>query len=392
MAMHVVSGENSANDSFAAARFNTSGTLDSSFGSGGWTSLDVGQAGYNPAQAVGLQSTGKIVVAGADIQGYPTFTSTAEMARFTASGALDSGSGGFGQVSHGKAPGYFFTTFGSFRDLVVQPDDKVVAVGVSSSGLIVARYTANGTTDSTFNGTGYYSFLPSGITQAVGTGGARQSDGKIVVSGWCTGVDGANDILVARFNTNGTLDTRFGGGSGYVRLDVDGTASVTNERASNVVVQPDGKIVVVGSMSHTDNSSTGPSSVVVARFNADGTPDTAFAAGGFKVVAPLLGGTISHSLYGMGVALLADGSIIVAGYDNQTSGSTTAAHPLLMRFYRTTSGPLIAAGASHTSSHTAPLTMGAIAAGVNRSRGTLTNDRDEWVRAGKPRCSHHQLA
>ena len=46
----------------------------------------------------------------------------------------------------------------------------------------------------------------------------------------------------------------------------------------------------------------------VARFNADGTPDTTFATGGFKVVAPQLG-TVSLSLYGMGVALLADGSI-----------------------------------------------------------------------------------
>ena len=54
---------------------------------------------------------------------------------------------------------------------------------------------------------------------------ALQSDGKIVVAGFCTGIDGADDMLVARFNANGTLDTSFGGGSGYVRLDVDGTAS-----------------------------------------------------------------------------------------------------------------------------------------------------------------------
>ena len=289
----VVSGYNAASGgSFAVARFDTSGTLDSGFGSGGWTSLAAGPVGYNPAQAVGLQSTGKIVVAGADIQGYPTFTSTAEMARFTASGALDSGSGGFGQVSHGKATGYFFTTFGmasaSIRDLAVQPDNKVVAVGVaysdvSSSRLIVARYTANGTLDSTFNSTGYNRFLPSGITYMVGTGVALQSDGKIVVTGWCSGIDGANDVLLARFNANGTPDTSFGGGSGYVRLDVNGTASVTNERASNVVIQPDGKIVVVGSVSHTGNQSTGPSDVVVARFNADGTPDATFATGGFKI-------------------------------------------------------------------------------------------------------------
>jgi len=359
----VVSGENAARGvgSFAVARFGTSGTLDSSFGSGGWTSLAAGPVGYyNPAQAIGLQSTGKIVVAGVDMWANNNVpTNWAEMARFTARGALDSGSGGFGPVSHGKAPGYFFTTFGvagaGFRDLVVQPDDTVAAVGFSSSGLIVARYTANGTLDSTFNGTGYYSFLPSGITNAIGTGVAPQSDGKLVVSGWCTGPDGASDMLVARFNTNGTVDTSFGGGSGYVLMGVGGTPSTTGERANSVVIQPDGKLVLAGLMWYTGTSGT-TSDVVVARFNADGTPDTTFAPGGFKIGAPLPDG-VSHSFSGEGVALLTNGDIIVAGFDSQTSGSTTALHPLLMRFYGTASGPMMAAGAPQTSSHTAPLTL-----------------------------------
>jgi hypothetical protein len=68
-------------------------------------------------------------------------------------------------------------------------------------------------------------------------------------------------MLVARFNTNGTLDTSFGGGSGYVRLDIDGEASMTVESAYAVVIQPDGKIVAAGSVS----APGGPSNVLVVR-------------------------------------------------------------------------------------------------------------------------------
>jgi uncharacterized delta-60 repeat protein len=312
----VVSGlspvNSSANSAFAVARFNTNGTLDSGFGSGGWNTLDARADFFNPAAAVGLQSTGKVVVAGWSVNLNPPYP--AEVARFTASGAIDTGGGGFGQ---GKK-GYTFTTFGTYEnflgDLAVQPDDKVVAVGAasdatSSDRLIVARYTASGTLDTTFNGSGYSVFLPPGITQADGHAVALQSDGKIVVTGSCTGTDGAGDMLVARFNTNGTLDTSFGGGSGYVRLD-NGAATQSGEDGIGVAIQPDGKIVVGGLTSVTGN----PSYVMVARFNVDGTPDATFATGGYKIGAPLPN-TGYHSFSGVGVALQSNGSIIVAGND-----------------------------------------------------------------------------
>jgi uncharacterized delta-60 repeat protein len=205
--------------------------------------------------------------------------------------------------------------------------------------LIVARYTSNGTLDTTFNGSGYSVFLPTGITFAAGRGVTLQSDGKIVVTGACTGTDGANDMLVARFNTNGTLDTSFGGGIGYVRLDGPGSAS--GEGGFDVAIQPaDGKIVVVG----TTSVAGGPSSVMVARFNVDGTPDATFAAGGYKIGAP----PPNDSFGATGVALESDGSIIVAGSDN--------GHPLLMRFFPTSSNSLVAAGgAAPASSDTASL-------------------------------------
>lgn len=319
----------SPNFSFAVARFNANGMLDGGFGGGGWNNLDARSADFfNPATGVGLQSSGKVVAVGMSASGKNYPSDPAEIARFTSGGTVDSGKGAFGQVVQGKAIGYTLTSFGmpdnGFHDLAVQPDDKIVAVGFAytegtSRRLIVARYTASGALDKTFNRQGFSAFLPAGISDAFGSAVALQSNGKIVVAGFCTGIDGADDMLVARLNSNGTLDTSFGGGSGYARLDVDGSVSVTDESASAVVLQPDGRIVAAGSSSIPGS----PSNVLVVRLNANGSPDATFGSGGFKLGIPLPG-TGYHSFEGSGVALQSDGSIIVAGSDE--------GHPLLMRF------------------------------------------------------------
>jgi uncharacterized delta-60 repeat protein len=323
----VVSGFNEVNSSFAVARFNTSGTLDSGFGNGGWTSLNARADSFNPAEGVGLQSTGKVVVAGTSLGIDPN---PAEVARFTTGGVIDSGKGGFGQVVQGKATGYTLNTFGMpnnvFHDLAVQQDDKLVAVGLArpdggQNRLAVARYTASGTLDTTFNGNGYSLFVVPGISESFGWAVALQSNGKIVVTGFSTGTDGAYDMFVARYNSNGTLDPSFGGGTGYVRLD-DGAAPQSEEFGRDVAIQPDGKIVVGGWTRITGN----PGKVLVARFNVDGTLDGMFGMGGVKFGTQAAGLSSSAS----GLALQSDGSIIVAG---GLSGADGIGHPLLMRFY-----------------------------------------------------------
>ena len=133
--------------------------------------------------------------------------------------------------------------------LAVQADDKLVAVGFaytdnSSRRLVVRLHRERGPRHDVQQD-GYTTFLPSGITDAIGWAVALQSDGKIVVTGYCTGTDGANDMLVARYKSNGTLDTSFGGGNGYVRLDGPAVPQST-EYGADVVIQPDGKIVVCG--------------------------------------------------------------------------------------------------------------------------------------------------
>jgi uncharacterized delta-60 repeat protein len=114
------------------ARFKTNGSLDGSFGGGGWNSVDVQPMDYLvfAPTTVGLQSSGKVVIVGdsnGTAPGYPANTNPAVLARFTATGAVDSGRNGFGTIGQGnKALGYNLANFGGdlnfFNDLAVQPE------------------------------------------------------------------------------------------------------------------------------------------------------------------------------------------------------------------------------------------------------------------------------
>lgn len=317
------------------ARFKTNGSLDGGFGGGGWNSIDVQPMDYLPffPTTVGLQSTGKVVIAGdswGTAPGYPANTNPAVLARFTASGGVDSGKSGFGTIGPGnKALGYNLANIDGYFDLVVQSDDKIVVLGHSPNsalgGFLVVRYTSNGALDSSFDGDGYSTFLPADSVSARAHGIARQADGKLVVVGSCTEIgdtQGLNwDLFVARFNANGSIDTSFGGGAGFVRLDIDGDASVTTEIGQDLVIQPDGKIIAAGYEFLWNEAGDNPRNALVARFNSDGSPDSTFGSSGFKFgTAP-----VGHSFRTTDVTLQSNGNIIVAGSDT--------GFPLLMRFF-----------------------------------------------------------
>ncbi|MBV9211221.1 MAG: hypothetical protein JOZ52_11355, partial [Acidobacteria bacterium] len=185
------------------------------------------------------------------------------------------------------------------RDVVVQPDNKIVMVSSCSTingsyAFCAARLNENGSLDSTFTGGGFMppsGYVVDSMGVAAGQGGVRgvaiQNDGKLVLVGF------ANQTLaMARFNSNGTLDTSFGTGG---RVFTDVTAGVPDS-ANNVVIQPDGKIILVG----YSNGSTGQ--LFVARYASDGTLDASFGTGG--IVKPTIAG---HNTYGQSVAVQPDG-------------------------------------------------------------------------------------
>ena len=138
---------------------------------------------------------------------------------------------------------------------------------------------------------------------------AIQPDGKIVAAGSATNSSGNTGFALARYNADGSLDTKFGS-AGKVTTDFFGR----NDLAKGVAIQPDGKIVVAGSaLTGTDGFN-----FALARYNADGNLDADFGAGG-KITADFSGKSSSAE----GVSIQNDGKIVVGGYAQTGSADGT---------------------------------------------------------------------
>lgn len=285
----VVAGSclNGANNDFCIARFLPGGALDTSFNATGKVITAIGP-GNDSASAVAIQPDGKIVVAG-----YCSNGSNNDfcIARYLASGALDTSFNSTGTV---------ITPIGTSNDLAIavalQPDGKIVIAGfcfdASTRNSCLARYLANGALDTSFNSTGTV-VSPVGSSASL----ALQPDGKIVAAGPCyNGVN--NDFCLARYLTNGALDASFNTTGAVVTA-----VGPSDDNASAVAIQVDGKIVVAGACSNGVNSD-----FCLARYHPDGTLDASFNATGTVMTAIGPGNDVAS-----GLALQPDGKIVVAG-------------------------------------------------------------------------------
>jgi uncharacterized delta-60 repeat protein len=256
------------------------GDLDPTFGEGGIVRLDrVFVTG-----SVAVQADGRIVGAGV-ARGASLFEFDWGLVRYTADGTVDSSFGSDGIVTTD-----FGGDFDLAGDLVLQPDGKIVVTGIEGddSGadrdFAVARYNTDGSLDTGFaaDGTVTTDFGGTDDTAAM----LLQPDGKIVVAGQAD-----NDLALARYNTDGTLDAGFGNG-GKVTDGLDGFQS-----AGALVRQDDGRLLVAGNAG---------AELMLARYSTDGSLDTGFGVGGFVT-------------YDLGVdavydgAAQSDGKIVVVG-------------------------------------------------------------------------------
>ena len=269
-----------ANLHFAAWRLNAGGSLDTSFDGDGTAAVAFG--GSDIGETAALLPNGKLIVAGITDGGKTA------VARLNGNGALDLTYGGDGErtLDYGGND--------AVRAVLVQPDSKIVVVGSSYPGgdIVVTRLNASGSLDTGFDGDGTRSVDFGGYEDGYAI--ARQSDGKLVVAG-NTSVD--NDLAVARLNPDGSLDATFDG-DGRRTIGFGG-----NDNARAVLVQGDGKIVVVG-----DGAPNGPGlDLAITRLNPNGSPDNGFAANGRATID--LGG----NEFGFGAALQPDGKLVVAG-------------------------------------------------------------------------------
>src|SRR5215469_132234 len=282
---------------FALARYNSNGVLDASFGTGGivTTAFDF-PGNFDRVFTVIRQPDGKFVAVGSTVSNL--FANFA-LARFNADGTLDTSFGTGGIVTTG------FGVSAEATSAVVQADGKIVAAGYANldggESFALARYNSNGTLDASFGMGGRVTtdFAgPNDQAESV----AVQPDGRIVVAGAAGRFTNRGfDFALARYNTNGTLDTTFGA-SGKVTTDFAGADDVPSE-PSAVALQSDGKIIVVG-----QTLVGGVYDFALARFTGNGTLDTSFGASG-KVTTDFAGGNDLP----FSIAVQPDGNIVVAG-------------------------------------------------------------------------------
>lgn len=278
---------------FALVRYNSDGSLDTSFSGDGKVNTDLGVGETDAALGVALQSDGKIVAAGYVRNLFPDPLGPADfaVARYNADGTPDNTFGVGGKIT---------TDFGQDHDeasaVLIQSDGRIVAGGFAFSGTFdfgLARYNTDGTPDLGWGGDGTVLTNFGGTDSA--TGLALQSDGRIVAAG-STNLSGSVDMALARYNTNGSLDTGFDG-DGMVTTDFGG-----DDSASDVALQTDGKIVTAGSRL------VGTYDFALGRYLPNGSLDPLWSGDG-KVTTDFGGG----SDIGFGVAIQADGKIVAAG-------------------------------------------------------------------------------
>ncbi len=309
----VVATGQDANANFQTVRYNADGSLDSSFGTGGIVSIGTGFA-----TALALQPDGKIVAVGQDQAG-PFFAASGpkraakrknlqvkkasapqppkfEVVRYNSNGSLDTTFAGTGIVK---------PSLGFAQGVALQKDNKIVSAGIinTSTGTSfwgVVRLTPEGVLDTSFGGTGIVTTGP-GLIPGPGQGAPTaqsvqiQPDGKIVVTGTLFDTASGNFFFaVARYNTDGSLDSSFGT-AGITLLGAGGSPAGLLPTGFWLLIQPDGKILAIGYSANETYQ--------LFRLTSSGALDSSFGTGGSAT--PLGQG------FGIGGALQSDGKIVV---------------------------------------------------------------------------------
>jgi uncharacterized delta-60 repeat protein len=265
----VAVGEINGLGQWGVARFTVNGSLDTTFSGDGWlTDAFDKQATNEWANAVAVQPDGRILVVGGARRNATLRDWVA--VRYTPGGALDSsfGTGGKAWMDFGAEAGLTWTPETGYPGMALAPDGRVVLVGETSGDRLgVARLTTAGALDPTFAGNGLLLTVPTGWTSVAPNDDynvAVQGDGRVVVTANTSEEGVGFETAVGRFNTDGTADNTFDGdGWKTFRFDPDGASDV-----NDVILQPDGKIVVVGSV-----WIDGLSLLALTRLNTDGTFD-----------------------------------------------------------------------------------------------------------------------
>lgn len=318
---------------FALVRYHPDGTVDEDFGDNGLASKTYGLADEEcPGDDFGLsailQPDGKIIVGGQSI--FSSSTAQCVLVRFTPEGIPDNS---FGVEGVSVVP--FSTTNAVAEALAFQSDGKLVLAGGSFNGsdmdIALARLFPGGGTDDSFGTNGILTTDFGGSDEGA-LSVSIQSDGRIVVMGFSE-----DRIALVRYLSDGSLDDSFGDG-GIVTTDLSGSG----ESGRDMVIQPDGKIVVAGSVTRSSLSCPGGNCVrkfAIVRYNPDGTLDDSFGAGDpFNEQAGVVETSVGNIDEVMGdfanaLILQPDGKIVAAGHSARLGFGSPAGDFALARYH-----------------------------------------------------------
>jgi uncharacterized delta-60 repeat protein len=245
-------------------RYLPDGSLDNTFGTNGILMLTLANSEII-VKKISILPTGRIL-AGGYVQNGSQYDFC--LVQFLQNGAIDPsfGNGGIVNARPGSDDNYA-------NAMVVQPDGKIILAGSSGTAynphFAIARFLPNGHPDSSFAGTGSRLLNINSDKDEI-KAAALQADGKIVVAGnsFFSGVNGGMHITLARFKPDGGIDSSFNNTGILIS-----THWGTDNEARAVAVQPNGKIVVAGWVSNGGFS--------VSRLQVDGTADNGFGTNGY---------------------------------------------------------------------------------------------------------------
>lgn len=301
------------NEDMYVTRLNRDGSLDTSFGDGGYArvAFDFDSDLNDSAAAVAIQRDGKIVLAGRASTGEDG--TDFAVARLNANGSLDTGFGAGGMK--------LFDFFGGddrATGVALQSDGKIVVVGtvasvIGDNDMGIVRLNRNGSLDTSFDRDGFQvvTFDRGGDLSDEAHAVAIQSNGRIVIAGSAEmNASGDHDFAVVRLTATGRLDTTF---------DRDGRQTVTffsgrADTARAVAIAADGKIVLAGSA----ESNLDDNDFAIARLTSTGGLDTTFDRDGRQTVAWDDGGENDDQV--TAVAVDRTGKITLAGISQSADG------------------------------------------------------------------------
>lgn len=261
----IVAGEaliNQQTNNFALIRYNTNGTLDSSFGINGIVTTSLQNPIVNLFE-IALQPDGKIIAVGFTAINEST---TGTIIRYNEDGTIDTNFGTNGIASVSLNPG-----LNALISVVVKPDSSILVTGttnLSKLDVLLMQFKPNGTLDTDFNTNGIVT-IDFGNSE-YGTNLLLLPNNKILIVGTQEDANNFNtDVFLIRLNSSGKIDSTFGN-NGHLIYNFG-----SDEYARNILLQPDGKIIIAFNSYDANYSNFN-----VLRCNQDGSLDSSFANNG----------------------------------------------------------------------------------------------------------------